>query len=686
MKKKTTFARVAICLALLLMCLDAGVTFGQEDGEENSPYLSNNVAAAANGGVATASSTASANFPAASATDGDRRGNNWGVGGGWNDATPGAFPDWLEVQFSGPKSISEVDIFTLQDNFQTAGEPSTGATFTLYGITDFEAQYWDGASWVSLGRRQSHNVWKQYKFASVTTSKIRVVVYNGVNNGAGNYSRIVELEAWGTDALAQIFEPTLPGPNPTPTPVCEKHPGAKMDPCELSRNLLHAMKNNGTGTPPYGPDGNQTTSPYWRSARWSSQLDWNFGSWRNYGSQNKPLLAHAMALWRSPSDYSSTFPALDDAGRPFNQTDAAVNWWKRFLDCQTRDVACSVTNPVMLQYWKGAELFSNTYDGEINAAVIAVRYWAVQQLRTLPQGSARYNFIIDLAYKTGRYLRLNWALYSLGAGKSGATKLYTRYNHTDSPPYEDPPHQGCRGSSFNGPFIPLAGMRSSPQHTCVEDRGPMLARALGWAYNGAKETDHLRDLLEYVELLPPSQTAFPNENAYSLDDNIRGILRDHINNGSQASSLLAFLAPIRTAVPYHFVGATSNGQQARLTLMEGNATTETTPTFAITYDFGLKLGRVLFPWPNRPARPGCSTTYPNKPWRGTETHGYAQFRPNLFAPTSVFASSREPVTDQGHCKNFDDNGNPIEEEFSLPSNWMWKYHIEFKPNAPPENL
>src|SRR5439155_21687194 len=43
-----------------------------------------NVAARANGGVAWASSTASAGYPASAVNDGDRKGGNVGAGGYWN--------------------------------------------------------------------------------------------------------------------------------------------------------------------------------------------------------------------------------------------------------------------------------------------------------------------------------------------------------------------------------------------------------------------------------------------------------------------------------------------------------------------------------------------------------------------------------------------------------------------------
>ena len=156
-----------------------------------------NVALGSNGSTAVASSTANSRFPAASALDGDRTGNNWGNGsGGWNDATRGVFPDNLEVDFSGSKTIDEINVFTLQNNWTTAGQPTLTTPATGEGILDFDVQYWNGAAWVTVpGGSVTGNdkAWRQFTFAPVTTTKIRVVV----NNSRNNYSRIVELEAYG---------------------------------------------------------------------------------------------------------------------------------------------------------------------------------------------------------------------------------------------------------------------------------------------------------------------------------------------------------------------------------------------------------------------------------------------------------------------------------------------------------
>src|SRR5258707_1344179 len=103
-----------------------------------------NVALQANGGVASASSSyasGGAVFPPSGANDGDRLGLQWGNGGGWNDATTDAFPDWLQITFSGVKSVSEIDVFTVQDAFTAPVTPTLAMTFTQYGITAFEVQY-----------------------------------------------------------------------------------------------------------------------------------------------------------------------------------------------------------------------------------------------------------------------------------------------------------------------------------------------------------------------------------------------------------------------------------------------------------------------------------------------------------------------------------------------------------------
>ena len=72
-----------------------------------------NVAAATAGGVASASSVFSSQFPVAAINNNERKGAGWGSGGGWNDATANAFPDWVEIDFNGNKTIDRVIVYTL---------------------------------------------------------------------------------------------------------------------------------------------------------------------------------------------------------------------------------------------------------------------------------------------------------------------------------------------------------------------------------------------------------------------------------------------------------------------------------------------------------------------------------------------------------------------------------------------
>ncbi len=156
-----------------------------------------NVAQAVNGALATASSTYAtrAYFPAG-AIDGERAGVNWEMGGGWNDSTRDEWPDTLEISFAGSRSIDEIRVYTVQNNFKSPVEPTLTTPADLYGIRDFDVQYFNGASWVTVpGGSVTGNdkAMRVFSFDNITTTKIRVVV----NNGRAHFSRITEVEADG---------------------------------------------------------------------------------------------------------------------------------------------------------------------------------------------------------------------------------------------------------------------------------------------------------------------------------------------------------------------------------------------------------------------------------------------------------------------------------------------------------
>ena len=74
------------------------------------------------------------------------RGDQWrsnrqflGQWRGWNDGTASAWPDWLEVDFNGPKTINEVDAFSVQDSYLTPIAPTLQMTFGLYRLYQLQS-------------------------------------------------------------------------------------------------------------------------------------------------------------------------------------------------------------------------------------------------------------------------------------------------------------------------------------------------------------------------------------------------------------------------------------------------------------------------------------------------------------------------------------------------------------------
>jgi hypothetical protein len=159
-----------------------------------------NVASQASGASASASSTLGSNI-ASHANDGDRG----GATGVWIGAT--AAQQWLQVNFSSPHLIDEVDIFMVQDS--TPVEPTQELTFGLNGLLSFDVQFWDGAGWVSILKvRNNFRVWRRLIFPeAVTTSRIRILSQSSVDGMV----RIAEVEAWAQVADSGFPEITASG-------------------------------------------------------------------------------------------------------------------------------------------------------------------------------------------------------------------------------------------------------------------------------------------------------------------------------------------------------------------------------------------------------------------------------------------------------------------------------------------
>ncbi len=177
--------------------------------DANAPV---NVALAANGGVASASTAYGSAYPVSAVNDGDRTGWQWANGGGWADATADDFPDWVQVNFSQATTIDRVVVFTLPDQYGPAAgppvEPGDAQTFSLFGVTDFAVQTWDGSSWVTRARVSGNNlVRREVTFPPTTTDRIRVKV----NNALFDYSRLVEVEAWSIGGYRNVGLATYGG-------------------------------------------------------------------------------------------------------------------------------------------------------------------------------------------------------------------------------------------------------------------------------------------------------------------------------------------------------------------------------------------------------------------------------------------------------------------------------------------
>jgi Putative Ig domain/IPT/TIG domain/F5/8 type C domain/NedA-like, galactose-binding domain len=271
-----------------------------------------NVAAAANGGAATASSTYSAAYPASGAINGDHKGLNWGAGGAWADGTPGQFPDWLEVDFAGAQTINEIDVFSLQDNAAAPVEPTLGMPFTLYGLTDFQVQSWDGTQWVTVpGGSVTGNtqVWRQVLFTPLSTSRIRVLVTGAL----GNFSRIAEVEAY-TSAAAQAQPPAT---------------FVKTSPINA------AAPASGTVTLAWQASSGATSYEYCVDTTNNNACD---GSWVSVGTQTTASV---------PATASTSYWWQVRARNVTGTTDATGGWWTFTATAQTQvPGAFAKTSPV----------------------------------------------------------------------------------------------------------------------------------------------------------------------------------------------------------------------------------------------------------------------------------------------------------------------------------------------------
>jgi hypothetical protein len=138
----------------------------------------------AKGAAVSASSTLS-RFQAESVIDGATDSNAWDRGDGWNDATFGAFPDWLAVRMPCAEEVGRVDVYTLD----SAQFPAA-----RFGLRDFDVQVERDGQWVTVEEvRGSAAGLVSARFPAAETEAVRVLVH-GTNDGG--HSRLIEVEIY----------------------------------------------------------------------------------------------------------------------------------------------------------------------------------------------------------------------------------------------------------------------------------------------------------------------------------------------------------------------------------------------------------------------------------------------------------------------------------------------------------
>ncbi|HEV3468914.1 MAG TPA: discoidin domain-containing protein, partial [Pyrinomonadaceae bacterium] len=257
--------------------------WGSGSGETPPPAPARaNHALASNGATATATSVFDSTRLPVGAINGDRRGLRWGTGdpatgSGWTDGTNNVYPDRLEITLPGERTVDEINVFTLQDNYTSAVEPTEALTFTKFGVTAFQVEYWDGLSWQlvpGVAVTGNNKVWRRFTFGALTTTKLRLTVTAAL----AGYSRVVEVEAWGPDS----GEPPPPPP-PPPTNHALASNGATaaassvFDPTRLPIGAINGDRRGlqwGTGDPATGSgwtDGTQNVYPDWLEITFSGE-------------------------------------------------------------------------------------------------------------------------------------------------------------------------------------------------------------------------------------------------------------------------------------------------------------------------------------------------------------------------------------------------------------------------------
>jgi hypothetical protein len=133
-------------------------------------------------------SSTHAGYPVCGAVDGDTDSAHWSTTTGWNDGSSKVWPDWFEVDWTTARTVGRVDLYTLNSAKYAAAK---------YGLRDWDVQVLTGGQWQTVTSVRGNTVGMvSSTFTPVQTTALRITTLAG--NGANDYSRIVELAAFGS--------------------------------------------------------------------------------------------------------------------------------------------------------------------------------------------------------------------------------------------------------------------------------------------------------------------------------------------------------------------------------------------------------------------------------------------------------------------------------------------------------
>jgi hypothetical protein len=285
---------------------------------------------------------------------------------------------------------------------------------------------------------------------------------------------------------------------------------------------------------------------------WTTEIATNFPNNFGYGgSYNLPVVAAATAFIKEPV-------RAGVSGWNMN------TWWTSYLQGELGDRGTA-------WYYGGQELGSYNYQAYNEAAILAVHY----QANLVGQTAIR-----DLAR---RWLRATVALHALSASPGPVLSLHAKGQ------------QASPGTTYNGPYVGFAGMRSSWGFWNTADRSVIMSQALGRATNTAGEFGSQKNIRLWVE---PRWTG-PNGNVYGMQAADQTDLNAAINSATLPANFVSrFLGTnFRTQVNYHIVAWPG----VKVTLMESNTNGNTTPTYGVAYFAAPRLAsgqeaHFLYPW------------------------------------------------------------------------------------------